>query len=106
MRKKHFGGLLGKLIYRIFDTDSPMEKAYGKITEALVSKGLVMGNVSGTITTFKYPGLFFSSRKPATCISLLSMEIFREFGRTRVRFGVSLIKIKVFTSVFVFSLFF
>ena len=97
---------MNKFIIKKFNANCSMQNAYERISDALISLGMVPVEVKGSIASFKYKSIFFSSKKPASCISFLTMEVSNEFGHTKVRFSISMKKIKIFTTVFVFLLFF
>ena len=57
---------------------------------------------SGTIRYFKYPHLRFSSSKPLSCISELSLDVVENAKEISVDFGVTFTKIRYFTMIIIF----
>jgi hypothetical protein len=86
-------------VYKTFTTSGTPENVRRLITDRILSLGMKQTGISesGAVTFFRYPYPFFSSRKPLTCISRLSVETRGGGGTVRVRVGASFEKIRWFT---------
>ncbi|MFC1607033.1 hypothetical protein ACFL47_03590 [Candidatus Latescibacterota bacterium] len=63
----------------------------------LRQNGFKITNDSKNPVQLRYPGMIFSSTKPLTCISSLSLDVWEEKGESAVTIGATFTKIKYFT---------
>jgi len=85
-----------KRVYRIYTVNGTPGTIRARLIEKLVSAGFRETGRNDTVISFRYPSVRFSSKRPLTCISHISLDISGGNGRVRVTAGVSLLKIKVF----------
>lgn len=90
--------------YRTYKTKGDANSIREKLTFMLVGKGYILEGSSYTTRYFKYPSLLFSTKKPLTCISLLSLEVIERNGGSIVKIGVTFTKIRYFT-IFIMLMF-
>lgn len=85
-------------VYKTFTTTGSPESVRESLTEHFLSHGLARtGNsASGMVTFFRYPSMFFSTKRPLTCISEVSVEARGNGGSVRVRIGATFTKVKYF----------
>jgi len=86
-------------VYKTYTTTGSPESVREKLTVHFLSGGMERSGISpsGAVTFFRYPSLLFSSKRPLTCISKLSLEARGNGGDVRVRIGTTFTKIKYFT---------
>lgn len=84
-------------IYKTFTLDGDEEAVTGKITDLLTGNGYVRKGDSGTVRFFRYPSIRYSSKKPLTCISRLSLDVTGRNGVSHVTVGMTFTKIRRFT---------
>ena len=91
--------MASKFVYKTYKTKGDAQYVRDELIYILLSKGYVKaGNSdSGTAIFFRNPSLFFSSKKPLTCISQLSLETAGSGGEVNVRVGMTFTKIRNFT---------
>lgn len=91
--------MTGKIIFKTYKTKGDLQLVHDEITHILLSKGFVKTGTSdfGKESFFRYPSIFFSSKRPLTCISELSVETMGNPGEVRVRIGMTFTKIRNFT---------
>ena len=91
-------------VYRKYKSPFTADFICNKLSYALVEKGFIQtGNLDNTLY-FKYPSIWFSSKRPLTCISRLSLEVIRQNGDSIVKIGVTFTKIRYFT-IFIMAFF-
>jgi hypothetical protein len=93
-----FGKLFQKFVFKTFRTRGNPEAIRYSLTSHLLERGLVQTGVSesGAVVYFRYPSLWFSSRRPLTCLSELTVEARGSGGEVKVRVGASFVKIRNF----------
>jgi hypothetical protein len=93
-----------KYVFKTFSTTGSPEFIRERLVEMLLSHGFGRTGTSesGAVLYFNYPSIFFSSKRPLTCISRLTLETRGQDGNVRVRIGATFTKIKYFT-IFVMS---
>lgn len=86
-------------VYKTYTTTGSPESVRQNLTEHFLSHGLERtgSSTSGAVTSFRYPSLLFSSKRPLTCVSDVSLEALGNGGTVRVRIGATFTKIKYFT---------
>ena len=93
--------MIATCYYKTFSITGSVAAFRKKFASILESGGLkIKGSKDGTLL-FRYPSLFFTSKRPLTYITSLSLDTFQENGRVRVRIGVNLLKIKMLIAVLV-----
>ena len=97
--------MTGKTVFRTYKTKGDSHFIHKEITYLLLSKGFVSTGASDSDkkSFFKYPSIFFSSKKPWTCVSELSVETMGNSGEIKVRLGMTFTKIRNFT-IFIMTL--
>ena len=97
--------MLHKFIYRSYKVKGDPESARKKLTTVLLEKGVVKIDDVHASSIFRYPSLVFSSKKPLTCISRLSMEVTEHNMNSMVKIGITFTKIRysiIFIILFLF----
>ena len=84
-------------IYKTFTLDGDEAAVASKITDLLTGNGYVRKGDSGSVRYFRYPSIRFSSTKPLTCISSLSLDVTGRNGVSQVTVGMTFTKIRRFT---------
>ena len=79
------------------DPDSVLKN----ITDALLRRRYVLTGSSGSTHFFRYPSLIFSSKRPLTCISRLSLEVTDHNELSLIKVGVTFTKIRYYTIIMV-----
>ncbi len=69
------------------------------LIRSLLARGYKQTGDDDNITFFRYPSLTFSSRRPLTCVSRLSLEIKEKNGRVLVKIGANFAKIRYFNTI-------
>ena len=86
-----------KFVYRTFNARGDADSVRKKLATALLQKGFVrIGNINST-ESFRYPSILFSSKKPLTCISRLTLEVTEGDRSSIVKIGFTFTKIRYFT---------
>jgi len=93
----HFKTMPKNFVYRIYTTKGTAGAVRARLTESLVSHGYQQTGNENNILIFRYPSLTFSSKRPLTCVSLLSLEATQKNGEVRVKIGATFTKIRYFT---------
>lgn len=86
-------------IYKTFTLDGDEADVTGKITDLLTGNGYVRKGDSGSVRFFRYSSIRFSSKKPLTCISSLSLDVTGRNGLSHVTVGMTFTKLRRFTIV-------
>ncbi len=86
-----------KFVYRTYKTQGDADSVLKKLCTVLLESGFVRTGEAGGILFFRYPSVRFSSKKPLTCVSRLSLEVTELNGSSLVKTGVTFTKIKYFT---------
>ena len=84
-------------IYKTFTLDGDEADVTDKIIDLLTGNGYVRNGDSGSVHFFRYPSIRYSSKKPLTCISRLSLDVTGRNGVSYVTVGVTFTKIRRFT---------
>ena len=95
-----------KTVYRTYKTKGDLQTIHDEIVNILLSRGFIKTGTSesGKVDFFKYPSLFFSSKKPLTCISKLSLETIGNSREIKIIIGMTFTKIRNFTVFIIFLL--
>lgn len=93
-----------KYVYRIYYTRGTADTIREGLTGSLLSNGYKQTGNENNVFFFHYPSITFSSKRPLTCISSLSMEITEQSEKVRVKIGVNFAKIRYFTIIMMFSI--
>jgi hypothetical protein len=91
--------MASQFIYKTYKTKGDARTIRDELIYLLLSKGYVKDGNSYTDNAnhFRYPSWFFSSKKPLTCISRLSIETAGNGGEVTVKVGMTFSKIRNFT---------
>jgi hypothetical protein len=91
--------MTSKFVYKTYNTKGDARYVRDELIYLLLSKGYVKnGNTdSGSTISFRYPSWFFSSKKPLTCISQVSLETSGSGGEVTIKVGMTFTKIRNFT---------
>jgi len=92
-----------KYVYRTYHTRCTADAIREELTGSLLSSGYKQTGKENNVFYFRYPSITFSSRRPLTCISSLSMEIIKQSEKVRVKIGVNFAKIRYFNIIVMFS---
>jgi len=90
-------------VYRTYRIALDGDSARSRIDSFLLENGFVKDGGAGGIFLYRYPSLRFSSKRPLTCISRLSLDVDGRGGGAAVKIGVTFTKIKYF-NVFMMTL--
>ncbi len=82
--------------YRIFRTKSSPDAVYKQLTGYLLSNGYKHTGDENGVKYFRYPAITFTSKRPLTCISRLSLEVTGENGNVCVKIGANFTKIRYY----------
>ena len=83
--------------YKTYRTFGQADIVQKKLLSFLESSGLERTGSTDSSVLFRYPSLFFSSKRPLTCISRLSTAIRQSNGAVDILLGVSFTKIRFYT---------
>ncbi len=96
--------IISNYAYKTFRISGSPGIIHKKLASILESGGLkFMSSMNGTML-FRYPSLFFSSKRPLTYISRLVFGVRQENGRTQVRVGINFARIKCLIAALIFVL--
>jgi len=84
-------------VYKIYKADNDAQTVREKLTAFFLKKGYIQTGNYGITHFFRYPFIRFSSKKPLTCISRLSIEVSDQKSGSLVKMGVTFTKIRYFT---------
>ena len=88
-------------VYRTYHTKGTTNSVREKFTASLLSNGYQQTGNENNVYFFRYPSLLFSSKRPLTCVSRLSLQVMendkKKDGNIKVKIGVNFIKIRYFT---------
>ena len=84
-------------VYRTYTIRGNRTSVRDRITERLIKNGYVLKNDTGAVRFFRYPKILFSSKRPLTCISRLSLDVMEKNTGSSVKIGVTFTKIRYFT---------
>lgn len=85
-----------KFVYRTYRTKSRPDAVYKQLAAYLLSHGYKHTGDENGVMYFRYPAITFSSKRPLTCISRLSLEVTGENGTVCVKIGVNFVKIRYY----------
>ena len=91
-------------VYRNYKSSCKADFLRDKLSTALVENGFVQTGNSDNTTFFRYPFLRFSSKRPLTCISRLSLEVTERDEGSDIKIGITFTKIRYFI-IFIMLLF-
>jgi len=83
-------------VYKLYDITGNPDFVRDAVVEELLSRGFVAEGVEGMVKVLRYSSLFFSSKKPLTCISRLTIAP-DDRGENRIIVGASFTRIRYFT---------
>ncbi len=85
-------------VYKEFSTKGTPETVRRYLADHFLLGGMKRDGVSpsGAIDYFRRASIFFSSKRPLTCITRMSLETIGRPGAVRVRIGVTFTMIKIF----------
>lgn len=88
-------------VYRTYHTKGTTDSVREKLTESLLSNGYQQTGNENNVYFFRYPSFLFSSKRPLTCVSRLSLEVTendeKNSGKIQVKIGANFTKIRYFT---------
>ena len=84
-------------IYKKYTVRGEKTRVSEEIKNILVSNGFILTGETDDSRNFRYSSLRFSSKKPLTCISRLSLGIKEKNGVSHITVGVTFTKIRYFT---------
>ena len=93
-----------KYVYKTYYIKGTADAIRKGLTGSLLSNGYKQAGKENNVFYFRYPSITFSSRRPLTCISRLSMEITGQSEKNQVKIGVNFAKIRYFTTIMMFSI--
>ena len=93
-----------QFVYRSYKSGCDAAAVRKKLDFEFRTRGYIRTGNSGAVEFYRYPSLRFTSKKPLTCVSRLSLEVTKDSGGSRVTAGVTFTKVKYFT-VFVMLMF-
>ena len=83
--------------HKTYRTSGEADTIQKKFISFLESSGLERIDSRDSTMLFRYPSLFFSSKRPLTCISRLTTVIRQNNGAVDIQLGVSFTKIRFYT---------
>ena len=89
--------------YKTFTVPGDPDAVRGSMTRSLLDAGHRKTGESEHAVSFVYSRIGFSSKRPLTCISRLSLDFRRDGNGTVVKAGATFTKIRWFT-IFIFAL--
>lgn len=93
--------MISTFYYKTFSITGSVTAFQKKFASVLESGGLKNNGSKDGALLFRHPSLFFTSKRPLTYITSLSLDTFQENGSVRVRIGVNLLKIKMLIAVLI-----
>jgi len=84
-------------VYKSYDVKGDRVSVRDKIVSLLIKNGYIRTGESGSACLFRYPSIRFSSKKPLTCISCLSLDVTDRNGTSLVKVGMTFTKIRYYT---------
>jgi hypothetical protein len=84
-------------VYRKYRAEGVPDLVRERLTASLVEKKFVQTGNSGDTVLLRYLPVTFSSKRPLTCISRLSLEVTGRDGKSVVKIGATFTKIRYFT---------
>ncbi len=85
-----------KYVYRTYQTKGIPDSVRERLADMLLSSGYKHTGDENNVMYFRYPVVTFSSKRPLTCISRLSLEVTEHNGNVRVKIGANFAKIRYF----------
>ncbi len=85
-----------KYVYRTYRTKGNPDSVRNRLADMLLSHGYKRTGNENSVEYFRYPAITFSSKRPLTCISGLSLEVTGHNGDVRVKIGANFAKIRFF----------
>jgi len=84
-------------VYRKYTLNAPVASIGRRITELLHENGYRIISSEDNLTTYRYPGITFNSRRPLSCVSRMTVRIDPDGSGAQVQVGMTFTKIKYFT---------
>ncbi|MCE5249264.1 hypothetical protein LLG96_03500 [bacterium] len=88
-------------IYKSFEISGNGAAVSARIAGLLSESGYIRTGDDNAVQFFRYPSLRFSSKKPLTCVSRLSLAYGDKNGASAIKIGVTFTKIRYFTIAFI-----
>ena len=88
-----------KYIYRTYRIKGSPDSVRERLAGSLLSHGYKQTGDENSVMYFRYPAVTFSSKRPLTCISRLSLEVTGQNGNVSVKIGANFAKIRYFIIV-------
>ncbi|MFC1489720.1 hypothetical protein ACFL6K_00770 [Candidatus Latescibacterota bacterium] len=93
-------------VYKTYSAEGSADSVRSKFADYLLTNGYIRTGTNGSIEHFRYPSIIFSSKKPLTCISRLSVEILGnpqssspDNGKIVIKIGANFTKIRYFNVI-------
>ena len=88
-------------VYRTYHTKGTTDSVREKFIESLLSNDYQQTGNENNVYFFRYPSFLFSSKRPLSCISRLSLEVTgndsKNSRKVRIKVGANFTKIRYFT---------
>ena len=84
-------------VYRKYSLNAPAAGVGDRIAGLLEQNGYKVVSSEDGLTSYRYPGIAFNSRRPLSCVSRMTVRIKPEGGGIQVRVGMTFTKIRYFT---------
>ena len=86
-------------VYRTYKTKGTADSIREGLTRSFLARGYKQTGNDDNITFFRYTSLAFSSGRPLTCVSRLSLEVKGKNGSVLVKIGANFDKIRYFNII-------
>ena len=86
-------------VHRTYTTTGTPETVSRGLHERLISAGFADSGTVDGVMSFRYPTLTFSSAKPLTCVSRLTVAVDGAGNGSSVRIGITFTKIRYYTII-------
>jgi len=88
-------------VYRTYKITGEVNSTREGLTRSLLAGGYKQTGDDDNITFFHYPSITFSSRRPLTCVSRLSLEVTEKNGGVLVKIGANFSKIRYYNIIII-----
>ena len=94
--------MANKYVYRTYRTKGSPDFVCKRLAAYLLSHGYKHTGEESSVMYFQNTAITFSSKRPMSCISRLSLEVTGENGNVRVKIGANFAKIRYFIVIVMF----
>ena len=84
-------------VYRKYSLKAPAGDIGNRIASLLEENDYQVVSSGDGMTTYRYPGFTFNSRRPLTCVSRMTVRVHPDGNGARVQVGMTFTKIRYFT---------